>query len=165
MWLYFWGLLLRGDLCKSVAKKLSEDPAVSLTASGPKAELWEALCSHRFQGSFCIRIMLLIPPRPSFPAHWSCAHTQPSADTTQLHVGYKQHMQSHSTGLYWQPDTQLGWFKITPFSGDILNYLSSAICKELLCKKKGKCPDVWASARIIVLLWTVTKLDMSYVSV
>lgn len=40
---------------------MSEGSAVSLMASGPKAELREVLGSHRFEGHFCIRIILLIP--------------------------------------------------------------------------------------------------------
>lgn len=42
-------------------ESISEGSAAPLTASGPKAELGEVLCSHRFQGYVCIRMILLIP--------------------------------------------------------------------------------------------------------
>lgn len=40
---------------------MAEGSAAPLTASGPKAELGEVLCSHRFQGYSCIRMILLVP--------------------------------------------------------------------------------------------------------
>lgn len=39
---------------------VSEGSAPSRIASGPKAGLGEVLGSHRFQGRFCVRVLLLI---------------------------------------------------------------------------------------------------------
>lgn len=123
---------------------VSEGSAASRIASGPKAGRGEVLGSRRFQGCFCVRVLLLIAGELADSLRLLFAVTL----TVQIHaslllIPYCSVLCARNSTckaiqlVYihdWTPN--LAHLKITPFSRDVLKDLSSATFKELHMAKR-----------------------------